>query len=58
MLVDATVKLANAISIPVIGEGLLAQGIGLSAAGLVFAGAVALLAAVVLVLVRAGRDDG
>lgn len=39
-----------AISIPVVGEGLLAQAIGLRDAGLVFTAAVALLAATVLVL--------
>lgn len=48
-----------AISIPVIGEGLLAQAVGLRSAGLVFTGAVAALAAAVLVTVRAparGRE--
>jgi len=40
-----------AISLPVIGEGVLAQVAGLKTAGIVFAGAVAALAAVVLVLV-------
>jgi len=45
-----------AISIPVVGEGLLAQGAGLRAAGLVFAGVVATLAAAVLgLLVRARK---
>ncbi|MDQ6751539.1 MAG: MFS transporter [Actinomycetota bacterium] len=45
-----------AISIPVVGEGLLAQGAGLRAAGLVFAGVVATLAATVLgLLVRARK---
>jgi MFS family permease len=40
-----------AISLPVIGEGVLAQAVGLRAAGLTFAAVVAALAAVVLVLV-------
>jgi MFS family permease len=40
-----------AISLPVIGEGVLAQVVGLRAAGLTFAAVVAALAAVVLVLV-------
>ena len=39
-----------AISLPVIGEGLLGQLAGLRAAGLVFAAVVAALAALVLVL--------
>jgi hypothetical protein len=39
-----------AISIPVVGEGLLAQELGLRTAGLIFAGAVAGLAGLVLVL--------
>jgi MFS family permease len=39
-----------AISIPVIGEGVLAQAAGLKTAGIVFAGAVAVLAAVVVTL--------
>jgi MFS family permease len=45
-----------AISVPVIGEGLLAQGAGLKTAGVVFAGAVAALAAVVLMLLARRRD--
>ncbi len=44
-----------AISIPVVGEGLLAQAIGLRDAGLVFAAAVAVLAAVVLALLARER---
>lgn len=45
-----------AISLPVIGEGALAQGIGLRPAGLTFAGVVAALAAIVLGLLgRGGR---
>ncbi len=44
-----------AISLPVIGEGVLAQAVGLRAAGLTFAAAVAALAAVVLVLVAHTR---
>jgi hypothetical protein len=44
-----------ALSIPVIGEGVLAQIAGLRAAGLVFAAAVALLAAVVLALLARDR---
>jgi MFS family permease len=44
-----------AISIPVVGEGLLAQLTGLRTAGLVFAGVVALLAATVLLLLA--RDS-
>jgi hypothetical protein len=43
-----------AISLPVIGEGILAQATGLRAAGLIFAGAVAALSAVALVLL--GRE--
>lgn len=39
-----------AISIPVIGEGVLAQGAGLKTAGIVFAAAVAVLAAIVVTL--------
>jgi MFS family permease len=47
-----------AISLPVIGEGLLAQGVGLRAAGLTFAGVVAALSATVLILLaRTHRDD-
>jgi MFS family permease len=42
-----------AISIPVIGVGVLSQAVGLRAAGLVFTAVIALLAATVLVLVRA-----
>ena len=45
-----------AISIPVVGEGLLAEVAGLRASGLVFASLVALLAAVVLVLLA--REQG
>jgi hypothetical protein len=45
-----------ALSIPVIGEGVLARLAGLRAAGLAFAAVVALLAAVVLVLL--GQDRG
>lgn len=44
-----------AISIPVIGEGVLAQAIGLRAAALVFAAAVAAVAAVALVLLWRDR---
>ncbi len=44
-----------AISLPVIGEGVLAQSAGLKTAGLVFAGAVAALAAVVLLLLARSR---
>jgi MFS family permease len=44
-----------AISIPVIGEGLLAQVSSLKPAGLVFAGAVAALAAIVLLLLARRR---
>jgi hypothetical protein len=44
-----------AISLPVIGEGVLAEVAGLRTAGLVFAGAVAALAAVVLVLLAQRR---
>jgi MFS family permease len=44
-----------AISIPVVGEGLLAQLIGLRDAGLVFAAAVAALSALVLVLLARER---
>jgi MFS family permease len=45
-----------AISIPVVGEGLLAQELGLRTAGLVFAGAVATLAGLVLVLLARSPD--
>ncbi|MGN6251087.1 MAG: MFS transporter [Marmoricola sp.] len=47
------------ISLPVIGEGALAATAGLQTAGIVFAGAVAVLAAVALVLLLRGRpaDD-
>lgn len=45
-----------AISLPVIGEGLLAQAAGLKTAGLVFAGVVAVLAAVVLALLARDRS--
>jgi MFS family permease len=44
-----------ALSVPVIGEGILAQLTGLRAAGLTFAAVVAALSAVVLVLVRHSR---
>ena len=49
-----------AISIPVIGEGVLAQASGLKTAGIVFAGVVALLAAVVVTLLysRGGNRAG
>jgi hypothetical protein len=43
-----------AISIPVIGEGVLAETAGLRTAGLVFAGLVAAIAATVLVLLASG----
>jgi len=56
-----------AISVPVIGEGVLAQAVGLRAAGLVFAAVVAALSAIVLTLLarthrppagaRAGRSE-
>jgi MFS family permease len=47
-----------AISLPVIGEGLLAQAVGLRAAGLSFAALVAGLSAVVLILLaQAHRAD-
>lgn len=45
-----------AISVPVIGEGVLAEAAGLKPGGLVFAGVVAALAAVVLVLLARQRD--
>jgi MFS family permease len=45
-----------AISLPVIGEGVLAQAAGLKTAGLVFAGVVAALAAVVLALLARSRE--
>jgi MFS family permease len=45
-----------AISLPVIGEGLLAQTSGLRAAGLVFAGVVAAIAAVVLGLLARSKS--
>ena len=47
-----------AISVPVIGEGILAQAIGLRSAGLIFAAAVAAVAAVVLVLLARERARG
>ena len=47
-----------AISLPVIGEGVLAQIVGLRTAGLVFAAAVAALAAFVLVLLARRQVDG
>lgn len=46
-----------AISLPVIGEGVLAEIVGLRTAGLVFAGVVALISAVVLVLLARQRRD-
>lgn len=52
------VTLYVGISIPVIGEGALASGAGLVPAGLTFAGIVALLAAIALVLlIRDGTAD-
>jgi MFS family permease len=45
-----------AISVPVIGVGLLAEAAGLRTAGLVFEAAVAALAAIVLVLLAGGRN--
>ena len=45
-----------AISVPVIGEGLLAQAAGLRAAGLIFAGVVAAIAAVVLALLAQSKS--
>jgi hypothetical protein len=47
-----------AISLPVIGEGVLAQLVGLRTAGLVFAAAVAALAALVLALLARRGVDG
>ncbi len=47
-----------AISIPVIGEGVLAQAAGLRPAGLVFAGVVVVIAAVVLALLARGSKSG
>lgn len=47
-----------AISIPVIGEGVLAQAASLKSAGLVFAGVVAALAAIVLLLLARRRVAG
>jgi MFS family permease len=47
-----------AISVPVVGEGLLARVAGLRTAGLAFAGVVAAVAIVVLVLVRRERVSG
>jgi MFS family permease len=44
-----------AISIPVVGEGVLAETAGLRPAGLIFAGVVAMLSAIVLALLMAGR---
>lgn len=46
-----------AISLPVIGEGALAQATGLRPAGLAFAGVVAALAAIVLVLLASPREQ-
>jgi len=46
-----------AISVPVIGEGLLAQLSGLRSAGLVFAAVVAALSAVALVLLARSRSE-
>jgi MFS family permease len=51
------VVLYTAISVPVIGEGVLAQATGLRPAGLIFAAAVAAIAAVALVLLRRGRGS-
>jgi hypothetical protein len=47
-----------AISVPVIGVGLLAEAAGLRTAGLVFAGVVAALAAVVLALLATRPKSG
>ncbi|HEY1523201.1 MAG TPA: MFS transporter [Solirubrobacteraceae bacterium] len=47
-----------AISIPVIGEGVLAQAAGLRTAGIVFAAAVAVLAAVVVTMLLRRRGPG
>jgi MFS family permease len=47
-----------AIALPVIGVGILAQAIGLRPAGLIFAGAVAAVAIVVLVLLGRERASG
>jgi predicted MFS family arabinose efflux permease len=47
-----------AISLPVIGEGVLAQAVGLRAAGLTFAALVAGLSAVVLILLAQDRGAG
>jgi predicted MFS family arabinose efflux permease len=47
-----------AISLPVIGEGVLADTIGLRPAGLIFASAVAILAVIAMILLaRSRRDD-
>jgi predicted MFS family arabinose efflux permease len=47
-----------AISLPVIGEGVLAQAAGLQTAGLIFAAVVAALSAVVLVLLARREEQG
>jgi MFS family permease len=52
------VVLYTAISLPVIGEGVVAQATGLRPAGLIFAAAVAAVAAVVLVLLARSRASG
>lgn len=52
------VALYIGIAIPVIGEGALAGAFGLVTAGLIFAGLVTALAAVVLVLLVRGSDSG
>ena len=52
------VVMYTAISVPVIGEGLLAQATGLRPAGLIFAAAVAVVAAAVLVLLGRERARG
>jgi hypothetical protein len=46
-----------AISIPVIGEGLLARASGLRPAGLIFAGLVAALSAIVLALLARAQGE-
>jgi MFS family permease len=52
------VVMYTAISLPVIGEGILAQAAGLRSAGLIFAAAVAAVAMVVLVLLGRERASG
>jgi hypothetical protein len=47
-----------ALALPVIGEGVLAREVGLRSAGLVFAGVVAALSAVVLALLGRLRPSG